>query len=306
MTSVLIVSFEVRELLRSCLTSLRESHGAEFETIVVDNASTDGSAAMVAEEFPEARLIRNDRNPGFARANNQALAIAHGDPILLLNPDTRVPPGALSALVQVFQRHPRAGCVGFALSNPDGTSQPSCHAFPGVANLALESSGLHHAALRLGLGTPTAAPVPAGGEGEVDWVSGACFAISRVAYEQVGGLEPSLFMYGEEADWCWRAHQAGFSTVYSDTTRVIHHGGASGVGYRGELFVRNIEARLAFLSRHRGRLQAVVAREIMTLGAFIRLAYWGPRHWLTPNHARATEQVQRFSAVLRWRWSRPG
>lgn len=304
--SVVVVSYEVRDLLRRCLATVTAQQGVEVEAWVVDNASNDGSADMVAAEFPGVRLIRNQENLGFARANNQALALARGDWLLLLNPDTALPAGALGTLVEVFDRHPGAGAVGLALVNPDGSPQPSCHAFPGVVNMTLESLGLRHVALKFGFGTPTEAPAPRGGEGEVDWVSGACLCLSRAACSAVGGLEERLFMYGEEPDWCWRARRAGFATVWSEAARVVHHGGASGEGSRGELFVRNLEARLTFLRHHRGAWRATVAREVMTLGALGRLLLWQGRAALEggqrDSHTRV--QLERFRAVLAWRLGR--
>jgi GT2 family glycosyltransferase len=307
--SVVIVSYQVRGLLERCLESLRAQTGIEPEVWVVDNASPDGSADLVEARFPEARLLRNRENLGFARANNQALERAGGEVLVLLNPDTEVPPGTLAAIVEVFRRHPRAGCVGLGLVQPDGRTQPSCHAFPGILNTLLESFALHRLALRLGIGTPWAAPVPKGGEGPVDWVAGACMAISREAYRGVGGLNEALFMYGEEMDWSWRARARGFETVHAATPRVLHHGGASGESLRGPLFVKNLESRITFLRRYRGAWRAGVAREILTVGSALRLVLWGAIAALDRIAGRerphTRTQLERFGAVVRWRLGRP-
>jgi hypothetical protein len=299
--SVVIVSFEVRELLGRCLDTVAAQAGVRVETWVVDNASSDGSAEMVGERHPSVRLVRNGSNVGFATANNQALKQATGDWLLLLNPDTELPPGALARLVQVFGRHPGAGAVGLALRNPDGSPQPSCLAFPGLWNQALESAGLNRLATVLGRGTPSAAPPPEGGEGEVDWVSGACFAMTRPAFEAVGGLDESLFMYGEEMDWCWRARRAGYATVWSDAAVVLHHGGASGVGLRGPSFAMNLQSRLVFLRRYRGAGHAFAARCILLGGALLRLAWWSARAALErPRRPWTRDQLERFRwAVVR-------
>jgi N-acetylglucosaminyl-diphospho-decaprenol L-rhamnosyltransferase len=292
--SVVIVSYDVCGLLRECLESVRRQRGVECETFVVDNASRDGSADMVEREFPEARLTRNPGNVGFARANNQALAQARGDCLLLLNPDTRLPDGALEALAGVFGRHPGAGAVGLALCNPDGSEQPSCFAFPGLWNQALEGVGLKRLALGWG-GTPSAARAPAGGEGEVEWVSGACLALSRRAWEEVGGLDESLFMYGEEMDWCWRARRRGYPTVWSGAVTVLHHGGASGTGVRGPLFALVLRARIEFLRRHRGAVAAFLGRGILLAGALPRLAWWLVRRALErPLRPWTRDQVERY------------
>jgi hypothetical protein len=299
--SVIIVSYEVRDLLRRCLDSVHAQEGVEVEAWVVDNASCDGSADMVAGEFPFAHLIRNDLNLGFATANNLALKQATGEWLLLINPDTELPPGALAELVQVFGRHPRAGAVGLALRNPDGSPQASCLAFPGVWNQMLESAGLNAIAVAIGLGTPSASPLPASGEGEVDWVSGACLALSRCAFRAIGGLDESLFMYGEEMDWCWRARRGGFSTVWSNVAVVLHHGGASGAGLRGPSFAMNLQSRLVFLRRHRGAGRAFAARFILLGGALLRLAWWSARAAVErPRRVWTRDQLERFRwAVVR-------
>lgn len=306
--SVVIVSYQVRDLLRACLKSVDAQEGVETETFVVDNASRDDSAGMVAREFPHVRLIANADNRGFARANNQALALARGGVLLLLNPDTELPPGALAALAAVFARHPRAGAVGLALRNPDGSPQRACHAFPGLLNMLIEATALHGPALRLGIGTPYQAPVPRGGEGPVDWVGGACMALSRAAYGEVGGLDEASFMYGEEMDWSWRARQRGFATVFSSAAVVLHHGEASGAGRRGELYVHNAISRDRFLRRYRGAWRANLAREITTLGALLRLAYWEPRAALERARGglgeRTSDRLERFRAILAWRAGR--
>lgn len=303
--TVVVVSYQVRDLLHRCLETLEAQADVDAEIVVVDNASSDGSAAMVSASFPRVRLVRNGGNLGFARATNQGMVLSTGAWIALVNPDTELPPRALATAIEVFERRPRAGAVGLALLNADGTPQAASFAFPGLWNLLVESFGLHRLLARLGVGSPSYAPVPRGGEGDVDWVSGACLVVSRRAYEQVGGLDESRFMYGEEMDWCWRARRCGFTTVFSDRARVIHHGGASGAGLRGPLFVRNVESRTYFLSRHRGRWRAMVAREILFAGSFLRWCFWAARERLeratgdVREHTR--DQLDRFAAVVAWR-----
>jgi GT2 family glycosyltransferase len=306
--SVVVVSYQVRDLLRRCLVSVQAQGEVVAEIWVVDNASSDGSADLVAREFPAVRLIRNAVNVGFARANNQALAQASGAVLLLLNPDTELPAGGLAALVEIFARHPRAGAAGLALHNLDGSPQRSCHAFPGVFNMALEAIGLHRVALRFGVGTPYEAPVPRGGEGPVDWVAGACFAFTRHAHERVGGLDGEIFMYGEEMDWSWRARRLGLETVFSTAASALHHGEASGEGRRGELYVLNASARVRFLRLHRGAWRAALARELIALGSLLRLLYWLPcaalESWRGGVQPKTRDQVERFRAVVAWRCGR--
>jgi GT2 family glycosyltransferase len=300
--AILIVSYQVRDLLRACLHSVFEQRDAEFEVWVADNASSDGSADLVASEFPAVRLDRIGTNLGFAAANNRLLERCTGDLLLLLNPDTELRAGTLKALIELAARHPEAGAFGLALSNPDGTAQPSCFAFPGVLNQCVEAFGLQHLSARLGYGTPSRAPVPRGGEGPVDWVMGAFMALTRPAYERVGALDASRLMYGEEMDWCWRARQLGLRTIYSEATRIVHVGGASGEGARGALHVMVLEARIGFLKRHRGAWRAALAREVLAFGAWLRLAAWRLQALRERPSLRERTRVQleRFEAVRAW------
>jgi len=301
--AVIIVSYQVRDLLRECLASVRAQRPAPDEVWVVENASTDGSAELVAREFPEARLVAAGGNVGFARANNLAMRRSMADVFALVNPDAALPPGALRSAMEVLERHPDAGVVGVALANADGTPQASRFAFPDLLNLLLEASGLHRALVRLGFATMSGAPEVPGRESSAPWVSGACMLATRALFERTGGFDESLFLYGEELDWCWRAHAAGFGVWHTARTRVLHHGGASGVLERGPLFVRNIEGRLAFMRRYRGAWQAAAARELVTLGALMRWIVWRVRAAFEGERprARTREQLERFAAVLAWR-----
>ncbi len=141
--SVIVVSWNTRELLRACLASLwRELQGVSAEVFLIDNDSADGSAAMVAADFPEVKLIANKTNRGFAAANNQALDTVTGEFVLLLNPDTEVHPGALNKLVEFMRTHPRAGIVAPQLLNSDGSIQRSCRQFPTFFGMLYELMGL--------------------------------------------------------------------------------------------------------------------------------------------------------------------
>ena len=300
---MIVVSYQVRELLRACLSSVREQRPAAHGVWVVDNASTDGSAEMVARDFPEVRLVACAENIGFGRANNLAMARAEADVFALVNPDTELPSDALQRALEVFERHPDAGIVGVSLANADGTPQPSRFAFPDLLNLLVESLGLHRLLVGVGFGSTSLAPERDGVESPAAWVSGACMLVTRSVFERTGGFDERLFLYGEELDWCWRARAAGFAIWHTSRTRVLHHGGASGAGERGSLFVRNIEGRLAFMRRHRGAMQAVIAREIVTLGALWRWGIWRARAWLEGGRPRerTRDQLARFAAVLAWR-----
>ena len=303
---MVVVSYRVRELLRACLASVRAQGDVVSECWVFDNASDDGSADMVAAEFPDARLIRSAENVGFARANNRVMRESDAAVFALVNPDAELASGSLRVAAEALAADPRAGIVGVALANPDGSPQPSRFAFPGLLNLAVESLGLHRLAARLGYATPSLGPERPRHTGPAPWVSGACMLATRELFRRTGGFREERFMYGEEMEWCWRARAAGFHVLHTTRARVLHHGGASGTLERGPLFVRNVEGRLAFLRWHRGAWRAAIARELLTLGALLRLAAWRLRAWLERDapRARTREQIERVAAVWAWRIGR--
>ncbi|MEK7326118.1 MAG: glycosyltransferase family 2 protein, partial [Chloroflexota bacterium] len=200
--SIIIVNWNTRDMLADCLNSIALTAGKlRVETIVVDNNSTDGSQAMVQERFPEARLIQNRQNVGFAKANNQAMAVMQGRYALLLNSDALATPGSIQALIELADSQPRAGLVGAQLVNPDGSFQASHTPFPSLWQEFLILTGLGR--LLHGRWYPSRGPEEAKGPQKVDYVEGACMSVRREAFQQVGGLDEGYFMYAEEVDWCY-------------------------------------------------------------------------------------------------------
>ncbi len=226
--SVCLVSWNVWADLRACLLSLSETRGLHLQIIVVDNASTDGTVTQLRREFPTVELVVNAENRGFAAASNQALAVATGRYLLLLNPDTVVPPRGLEELVDFADGHPQAGVVGPQLRYPDGRLQYSARHFPTIAAAVFRNTPL-------GRLFPHARAVQAylmadwdhDEVREVDWVSGAAMLIRREAYEQIGPLDERFYWGSEDVDYCWRAHKAGWQVLYTPTPRIIHAVGRS-------------------------------------------------------------------------------
>lgn len=235
--SIVILNYNTRQQLRACLASLCDEGSTslaggplQVEVLVVDNASKDGSADMVAREVPWATVIRSPRNGGFAYGNNQALAVAQGDAILLLNPDTLMPLGGIAALVDRLAAHPEAGIVGPKLLRPDGTMHLACRrSFPTPAVAFYRLSGLSRLFPRdPRFGRYNLTYLDPDLATEVDSVCGACLLVRRTVVEQIGGLDERFFMYGEDLDWCLRAHQAGWTVRYEPAVVVQHqHGAAS-------------------------------------------------------------------------------
>lgn len=227
--SAIVVSRNVREYLRQCLRSLREAGGeVVLDVWVIDNGSTDGSVALVEAEFPEAHIMRNTGNPGFAAANNQGLRASAGQYVLLLNPDAELLPGALATLCRYLDDHPQVGVVGPQLLNADGTVQSSRRRAPRLATGFVESTQLQQRLARSWLTDRYyVTDQPDDEEQAIDWLVGACLLIRRAAIDQVGLLDERFHLYSEEVEWCLRFRRAGWDVVYLPTAQVVHHSGRS-------------------------------------------------------------------------------
>ncbi len=227
--SVIIVSWNVRDLLQRALASVYASWGEQpgLEIIVVDNASHDDSVAMLRENFPGVHIIANTENRGFTGGNNQGLAAATGDFLLLLNPDTEVVDDALPRMAAYLQAHPDVGMVGPQLLNPDGSVQSSRRRFPTLPVLFLESTWLEKLAPRKLLRSYYAQEQPDDLVQDVDWITGAAMLTRRETVAQVGGMDEGFFMYSEELDWCRRIREAGWRVVYFPEARIVHYEGKS-------------------------------------------------------------------------------
>ena len=226
--SIIIVSFNTRQLLADCLRSVHDVRDeAAIGVFVVDNHSADGSADMVEQDFPWVQLIRNPSNAGFAAANNLALARATGRYVMLLNSDTIVHDGAFRTLVRFMDDRPSAGYCGSNLLNEDGTHLPSARRLPTPLSPAYAMTGMserkpasaHCQDLHVRLGADT--PFRAG------WFTGACLVVRRETYREVGPLDDGYFLYYEETDWCRQMAQAGWQGWYVPGAVVTHLGGRS-------------------------------------------------------------------------------
>lgn len=247
--AVVVVNRDTRELLRECLRSVRAEQPAE--TVVVDHASSDGSAEMVRSEFPEARLLAREDNPGFGAGANAGIDACRSPHVLLLNADTRLRPGCLKALARELDQHPQAALVGPRLVGVDGRRQPSCFPFPTPFNFLAMNTWLNRA-VRMLPGVrrrfrPVWSEVPAG---PVPWVLGAAMALRRTALRSVGGFDEGFFMYSEEVDLCWRLRDAGWEVRYTPEAEVVHVGGASTRQARAGMLVQQFDSLERFYRLH--------------------------------------------------------
>ncbi len=293
--SVVIVNWNTRELLDRCLLTLeRDLAGHSSEIWVVDNASADGSPAFVRARHPAVRLIENTENVGFARANNQALRLARGRRILLLNSDTEIVPGALGLLIACLEGHDRAGIAAPRLVNRDGSFQAGPARFPTLWSTVLEAWGLMQLLIRNPY-YPSARPAPGECARTADWAGGACLLVCREAMAEVGLLDEAFFMNSEEVDWCFRMRRAGWQVWYEPAAAIVHLGGASAARSSAAQRKRNYRGKVQFLSKHRGVLAGRVAEANLRASAAAKAAAYAARAVLTSN----TAARQRAAALWR-------
>jgi GT2 family glycosyltransferase len=296
--SIVIVSWNTRDLLRRCLESVRAEIALlpteATEIIVVDNASSDGTGAMVKDEFPEVLVLENARNAGFAAANNQGLRCAHGSLVLLLNPDTEFHPGALGTLLRFMEATPMAGAAGACLVNPDGSLQRSAYPMP---TLGREIWRLFHLDRLRRLTAYPLETMDPGRAHAVDVAQGASLMLSRRALEEVGPLDEDYFMYTEEVDLCYRLKSAGWGIYWLPGAKVLHWGGQSTRQLRAEMFLRLYESKILFFRKHYGPVVVAAYKLVLALAALPRILLgWvghraaeeggGPRLDLSPDYVR--------------------
>ncbi|HUF56672.1 MAG TPA: glycosyltransferase family 2 protein [Thermohalobaculum sp.] len=274
--SILIVSYETREMTLEAIRSARAETAAPHEIIVVDNASTDGSAEAIARAFPEIRLMAESRNHGFARATNLAAAEARGEYLLLLNPDTVVLDGAIDRLLAFARARPAAMIWGGRTLYADGTLNPtSCWARMSLRSLACQAAGLGTLFPRSRLFSPESY----GGwqrdsEREVDIVTGCFLMIERAFWQRLGGFDPTFVMYGEEADLCLRARALGARPRITPEARIVHHVGASStVEARKQVML--LKARTTLIRRHFPGWRRPIALALLHARPWTRLAASG-------------------------------
>jgi N-acetylglucosaminyl-diphospho-decaprenol L-rhamnosyltransferase len=269
--SVVIVNYNTRDLLRACLRSIQGSEDPPaLELFVVDNASSDGSAGMVASEFPCVQLIESGTNGGYARANNLALERCRGQYLLLLNPDTELPPPALREMVEFMDAHPEAGAAGPKLVRPDGSLDLACRrSFPSPEvsfYRMLGLSALFPRSRRFGRYNLTY--LDPDEPAEVDSVVGAFMMVRAKAAGQVGLLDETFFMYGEDLDWAYRIKSRGWKVLYNPRVSVLHHKGASSRKRSQRTIVEFYRAMYLFYRKH------YASETNRLLGALIVAAIW--------------------------------
>ncbi len=326
--SIAIVSYNTAALLEKCLAAVYATSNANytFEVLVVDNFSGDESVEMVKTHYPQARIIANQQNRGFAAASNQALEMAQGTYWLLLNPDTEIQGEALWQMVAFLEAEPQAAVVGPALLYPDGTFQEGAFRFPSLFQIFFEFFPLNWRFERSRLNGrfprrlyensfPQAF--------EIDFPLGACLMVRSSVAHRVGLLDEDFFMYAEEIDWCYRVKQTEIPAGYRPlglrfrpgrrrpnrwkiyclpAARVIHHGGASTSQFREEMQVQLYKSRAYFYKKHYSRQFQFAARLLTRTGLayqLVRSYYRQFRTQITPTEGQSRRRA--YGRIWRFR-----
>ena len=255
--SIVVVSYNTEQLLPEMFKAVEEARGElTIQTIVIDNASRDGSVALLRRAYPEAELIVNEENVGFGRANNQAIPLIRGRYVLLLNTDAFVAAGGIVRSFRFMEAHPECAVLGARLVGRDGSLQPSCRYFPTPWNEFLARTGL----ARFFPGTRLVDDMAwdHASPRRCDWVSGCYFLMRKEVIDRVGLFDPRFFLYYEEVDLCMSLRAAGLQVMYYPDTTVVHLGGESAksdaqlTASGRQISALQIESALLFHRKHYG------------------------------------------------------
>jgi GT2 family glycosyltransferase len=301
--SVVIVNWNAKDYLRDCLRSIAEqTRECSYEVIVVDNASRDGSQDMLISEFPRVRAILNDDNPGFAGGNNRGLRVAQGRYVLLLNPDTLVLDGAIDKCVAYADslREERVGVLGCQVWEDAMTIQRTCFRFPSPLNTLLNMLGLtqRHPDSRF-FGRAEMGWWDRRDERDVDVVSGMFMLVRREAMDEVGLMDDDYFIYGEEADWCYRFWKHGWRCVFTPRARILHleGGGQSTKLASARMYVQLQKSLLLFHRKNRGVVSWALAQTIYAVVMPLRSFAFAAPALLGRNERRRGKFLQAVAAT---------
>jgi N-acetylglucosaminyl-diphospho-decaprenol L-rhamnosyltransferase len=325
--SIIIVSWNVRDLLAACLESIaaapfvfvapdggshspnnsllsargERGQGGEVyaEVIILDSASTDGSPYMIRHRFPWVRLIEEEENVGFTRGSNIALEAAIGRHLLLLNPDTVVHGDALNLLVDYLDAHPDVGIVGPRVLNDDGTTQSTRRRFPTLATAIFESTWLQGYAPRRILDDFYMNDRPDEDTFDVDWVQGCALMARRAVYDAIGPLDEGYIMYSEELDWCKRAKLDGWRVVYVGSAEITHYGGKSTEQVQADRHIHFQQSKIRYFRKYYGAMVAFALRVFLLVSYGAQIAQEGLKALIGHKRAMRRQRIAVYTQVVR-------
>jgi hypothetical protein len=298
--TVIVISSDNREYLEGCLRALYQSNGVNGpDLIVVDNDSRDGSSEFVESRYPRAKIIKNSEKFGFARNNNLGIKSAKTDYILLLNVDTEVESGAVEAALEFLKAGSGAGVVGSKLYNKAGELEYSCKMFPSLLNIFLELSMLERVFPKSGffarrfMGSYDHEAPRA-----VDWICGAFMMFKKETLEKVGLLDEKFFMFYEDADWCFRAKEAGYKVYYEPRSGVMHVKGGSFKGFSPWAYKENFRSLLYFYEKHYGAFRKFLLKVMLFPAMLLRILAFTPVCAISSKRPECAKRICAYAGVM--------
>lgn len=297
--SIVILNWNVRELLDRCLASIKSDRFL-FEVIVVDNASSDDSVALVQSKYPNAIVIVNETNLGFTGGNNRGMEAAQGRYVMVLNPDTEIVADAIDRLIDYLDAHSDVGAIGPQLLNPDRSIQSSRRRFPTLATGFFESTWLQGFAPRSILRRFYMDDISPDATQTVDWLTGACTIFRRSVLAEIGLYdETNFFMYSEEIDLCQRVKSAGWKIVYLPEAKVIHYIGQSSDQVVAARHLYFQTSKVHYFRKHHGRFKAELVRIFLLASYLWQIALESIKALFGSKRALRRERVQVYWQVVR-------
>lgn len=301
--SIIIVSWNASDFLEKCIQSiLKESSNIQFEIIVVDNDSTDGSPEMLQNLFPSVNLIRNNENFGFAKANNIGIRKARGNYICLINSDVEVLPECFVRMLEYMKKNPEIGMLGPQILNPDETVQRTCRGWPTLWNLFCRAIALDTLFPKMKMFSCREMTYWAQDSiREIEVLSGCFLMVRRGAMDKVGLLDERFFIYAEDVDWCKRFWMAGWKVVYYPLAQSIHYGGASSENAPVRFYLEMQRANLCYWQKHHGGLAQKGYICIVAFHHVIRLIVAITQYFIRPSkRSQNLYKLKRNIFCIKW------
>lgn len=271
--SVIIVNWNTKKLLEDCLSSVfKFTNGIKFEVVVVDNGSNDGSREAVKKNYPQVRLITNQENLGFTKANNQGIKIAKGEYVILLNSDAYLIENSLKKLVDFAKEQNNLGAMGPLLLNVDRSTQQSVGFFPNLPQIFYWTTFIDDLPFGQLLN-----PYHIDHDSfyrknqDVDWVTGAALMVPKSVINKVGALDEKIFMYTEEVEWCWRIKKAGFKILFTPETKIVHIGRGSSGKISPRAFIGEYQGLKYFYTKHKSLFALQILSVFLKIGSLARI-----------------------------------
>lgn len=297
--SIIIVNWNTRDYLLNCIEHLRKEENYEdIEIIIVDNDSSDDSIEVISRRFPEAIIIENNENLGFAKANNIGLEKASGKYICLMNSDIEILPNCIRESYEFLEKSSKIGMVGPKILNADLTIQKSCRKLPGIMTSLTPALGLHR--IFPNLFSDEDISFDDNKIREVDGISGCLMVVKREALLDVGLLDEQFFMYSEDIDWCRKFQDTGWKIAFLPAASAIHYGGKSSAIQPKRFYVEQCLSRIRYIRKHFGIFYRIIMYSVIFIHYFSRSVLFSFKTLVNPDYEKKmTNNIECIRMLLK-------